>query len=431
MKPEIKERIAQIRRGAVPSGYRKAAVGIIPSDWTQASVGEVCEINPSRSKTPDSVVTFLGMADVSEDGRILNAKTTDYAKVSKGFTPFLRGDILVAKITPCFENGKGADTSELPTAQGFGSTEFHVLRSKICSKFVFYHTSSYEFRKKLETEMSGSAGQKRVQTDSIASYLLPLPPLEEQRRIAEILTTQDKIIALKERRLAEKRRQKTFLAQRLLTGKTRLPGFDGEWQRTTLGAVTQKEKEKNINFQYSLVLSNSAQHGIVPQSEQFSKEIANEENIDRYYIVRNGFFVYNPRISVTAPCGPIHMNETGNTGVMSPLYTVFSIRSVDKVDVLFLKLYLESTSWHKYMKSVANYGARHDRMNVSDDDFFLMPIPLPNLKEQQAIAEVLTCADREIEALQRDLELEKRKKKALMQLLLTGVVRVNSRRRSA
>ena len=83
------------------------------------------------------------------------------------------------------------------------------------------------------------------------------------------------------------------------------------------------------------------------------------------------------------------------------------------------------------MKSVANYGARHDRMNVSDDDFFLMPIPLPNLKGQQAIAEVLTCADREIEALQRDLELEKRKKKALMQLLLTGVVRVNSRRRSA
>ena len=88
MKSEIKERIAQIRRGAVPSGYRKAAVGIIPSDWTQASVGEVCEINPPRSKTPDSVVTFLGMADVSEDGRILNAKTTDYAKVSKGFTPF-------------------------------------------------------------------------------------------------------------------------------------------------------------------------------------------------------------------------------------------------------------------------------------------------------------------------------------------------------
>lgn len=267
--------------------------------------------------------------------------------------------------------------------------------------------------------------------EKLKALTLPLPPLEEQRRIAEILTTQDKIIALKERRLAEKRRQKTFLAQRLLTGKTRLPSFDGEWQRTTLGAVTQKEKEKNTNFQYSLVLSNSAQHGIVPQSEQFSKEIANEENIDRYYIVRNGFFVYNPRISVTAPCGPIHMNETGNTGVMSPLYTVFSIRSVDKVDVLFLKLYLESTSWHKYMKSVANYGARHDRMNVSDDDFFLMPIPLPNLKEQQAIAEVLTCADREIEALQRDLELEKRKKKALMQLLLTGVVRVNSRRRSA
>ena len=77
------------------------------------------------------------------------------------------------------------------------------------------------------------------------------------------------------------------------------------------------------------------------------------------------------------------------------------------------------------MKSVANYGARHDRMNVSDEDFFLMPIPVPSLDEQHAIATFLMAADREIELLRQDLEQEKQKKKALMQLLLTGIVRVN------
>ncbi|MBQ7112048.1 MAG: restriction endonuclease subunit S [Thermoguttaceae bacterium] len=420
MKSEIKERIAQIRRGAVPSGYRKAAVGIIPSDWTQASVGEVCEINPPRSKTPDSVVTFLGMADVSEDGRILNAKTTDYAKVSKGFTPFQRGDVLVAKITPCFENGKGADTADLPTAQGFGSTEFHVLRSKICSKFVFYHTSSYEFRKKLETEMSGSAGQKRVQTDSIASYLLPLPPLEEQRRIAEILTTQDKIIALKERRLAEKRRQKTFLAQRLLTGKTRLPGFDGEWTRTTLGAVLKEGSKTRVadTSEYRKITVKLNFKGL--EFTKTSREMADKRP---FYIRRKNEIIVGKQNYFNGSVAVVTDEFDGcicSNAIMS--------FSVVNANVNFVASYISQENFLKKYEMLANGTGQKE---LSEKDFLGFVIEIPTLQEQQAIAEVLTCADREIAALQRDLELEKRKKKALMQLLLTGVVRVNSRLRSA
>ncbi|MBQ2788617.1 MAG: restriction endonuclease subunit S [Thermoguttaceae bacterium] len=431
MKSEIKGRIAQIRRGVVPSGYRRLGSEIVPSDWTKnvfAKLGVSASKLVDPKEEPYLHMPYIGAENIERDtGRILPTQTAEELGLVSGKFCFDSESIVYSRIRP------NLNKVCVPTFVGICSSDCSSIKPtpRILKDYLFHLMQTRVFGQRALVRCTGT-GMPRINREDLNGVVLCYPPhIEEQRRIAEILTTQDKIIALKERRLAEKRRQKTFLAQRLLTGKTRLPGFDGEWQRTTLGAVTQKEKEKNTNFQYSLVLSNSAQHGIVPQSEQFSKEIANEENIDRYYIVRNGFFVYNPRISVTAPCGPIHMNETGNTGVMSPLYTVFSIRSVDKVDVLFLKLYLESTSWHKYMKSVANYGARHDRMNVSDDDFFLMPIPLPNLKEQQAIAEVLTCADREIETLQRDLELEKRKKKALMQLLLTGVVRVNSRRRSA
>ena len=122
MTPEVKERIEQIRHGNVPEGYKKTAAGIMPKTWRQVRIGGVCVVNPLRPKKQEERVTFLGMADVSEEGRLINPNIVDYTKVSKGFTPFERGDILVAKITPCFENGKGADTNALPTQQGYGST---------------------------------------------------------------------------------------------------------------------------------------------------------------------------------------------------------------------------------------------------------------------------------------------------------------------
>lgn len=211
--------------------------------------------------------------------------------------------------------------------------------------------------------------------------------------------------------------------QQLLTGKKRLPGFSEEWKIKPLNKLTEKQKKKNSGFQYHLVLSNSAQHGIVSQDQEFDKEIANEERIDGYYIVLPGAFVYNPRISVTAPCGPINVNETGETGIMSPLYTVFTISS-PQISQDFLKYYFQSSCWYKYVKGVANYGARHDRISISDGDFFDMPIPLPTKEEQSYIAKVLSASNREIELLQQDIEQEKQKKKALMQLLLTGIVRV-------
>ena len=109
---------------------------------------------------------------------------------------------------------------------------------------------------------------------------------------------------------------------------------------------------------------------------------------------------------------------------MSPLYTIFTIFSPE-INQDYLKYYFQSSCWYKYVKGVANYGAWHDRISISDEDFFAMPIPLPPNEEQAAIAKVLSTADRELDLLQQDIEQEKQKKKALMQLLLTGIVRVN------
>lgn len=115
----------------------------------ECEIGEVCKINPKQDKISESQVVFLGMADISETGSVVSQRLVDFSHIQSGFTAFRRGDILIAKITPCFENGKGAYTDNLLSEHGFGSTEFHVLRtnSKVNAKYIFYHTVSENFER--------------------------------------------------------------------------------------------------------------------------------------------------------------------------------------------------------------------------------------------------------------------------------------------
>jgi type I restriction enzyme S subunit len=139
------------------------------------------------------------MAAVSEDGQIDFEEQREARQVKKGYTYFERGDVLIAKITPCFENGKAARTDTLAHAVGFGSTEFHVLRpnEEIDESYLFYLIWNSRFREVGASNMTGSAGQKRVPADFLKRLQIPLPPLDEQRRIAAIL---DKADALRRKR---------------------------------------------------------------------------------------------------------------------------------------------------------------------------------------------------------------------------------------
>lgn len=190
----------------------------------ECEIGEVCKINPKQDKISESQVVFLGMADISETGSVVSQSLVDFSHIQSGFTAFRRGDILIAKITPCFENGKGAYTDNLLSEHGFGSTEFHVLRtnSKVNAKYIFYHTVSEKFRKKLEREMTGSAGQKRVPAISIQKYKIFLPSSNEQNFIIEILSTADHEIDLLQKSIDAEKQKKKALMQLLLTGKVRV-----------------------------------------------------------------------------------------------------------------------------------------------------------------------------------------------------------------
>lgn len=152
---------------------------------------DVVEINPATrgGDVLEKEVCFVAMADVSESGRIASFQTRALREVSKGYTSFCKGDVLLAKITPCFENGKAAVVECLESSVGFGSTEFHVLRpsNKIDARFLFHLVWNPRFRRLGAKRMTGSAGQKRLPTAFLAEYEFGLPQLAEQKRIVAIL----------------------------------------------------------------------------------------------------------------------------------------------------------------------------------------------------------------------------------------------------
>lgn len=141
----------------------------------------------------DDVASFLPMAAVSEDGHINFEEERTIRDVKKGYTFFERGDVLLAKITPCFENGKAARTTSLRNSFGFGSTEFHVIRAsdEIDTSYLFHMLWNSRLRTIGANNMTGSAGQKRVPVDFLKRLEIPLPTIDEQRRIAAILDKAD------------------------------------------------------------------------------------------------------------------------------------------------------------------------------------------------------------------------------------------------
>ncbi|MEY0273347.1 restriction endonuclease subunit S [Providencia rettgeri] len=214
-----------LREDGTPKGTKPSELGEIPEDWEILGLGALFQ--PSVSKKPikpKSLVSFVGMQDVTEQAQLSTQHLLAIENVKSGFTYFERGDVLVAKITPCFENGKGCHTETLSTDIGFGSTEFHVLRAtdNSDSRFIYYWSNRNVFRKSLESEMVGSAGHRRVPLSAIAKYTIPVPPKEEQTAIATILSDMDAEIQALEQRLGKTRQIKQGMMQELLTGKTRL-----------------------------------------------------------------------------------------------------------------------------------------------------------------------------------------------------------------
>lgn len=265
-------------------------------------------------------------------------------------------------------------------------------------------------------------GQKVLSFLNLQKMNIRVPSYDEQKKISQYFEQLDNLITLHQRKCEDTKKLKKFMLQKLFpkdgesAPEIRFEGFTDAWEQRKLSEIADKVSEKNKNNEYNEPLTNSAEQGIISQKDYFDREVVNEDNLDGYYIVRDNDFVYNPRVSVSAPVGPINRNRLGRNGVMSPLYTVFRTHDID---AMYLEYYYKTTKWHRFMKLNGDSGARFDRFTISSTLFMEMPIPYPSIEEQEKIGGYFDSLDKLITLHQRKLdELQKLKKFMLQSMFV-------------
>lgn len=433
MTPEIKQRIEQICRGEVPEGYKKGKLGIVPEEWNETSFSTLFT---STSDYTDDLDTYPLYSLTIEDG--ITPKTEQYERSH------------LVKKEDSYKIVRPNDYAYNPMNLRFGAVARHkgdmpVAVSGYYDIFTTVFESDLPFMDSFLTcgpmityynrVSTGSLVEKqRVHFSQFLEFMLPLPSINERTKIAAILTTQDKVIELKEKRLAEKQRQKKYLMQQLLTGKKRLPGFSGQWeikgfnQVFTFGATNTFSREcmcedstgvKNIHYGDILVRYGE----VLKLSEQEIPSLLSDIGAKITTFVDDGDVVIADTAEDLTAGKVVEVQETHGKKVAAGLHTMLCKPIKGCFAPGWLGYYMNSETYHKQL---VPYIAGVKVMSISKGNIVKTHILVPPIEEQTAIVKVFSTTDHEIDLLQRDIEQEKQKKKALMQLLLTGIVRVKT-----
>lgn len=418
MNPTIKARIESIRRGEVPEGYKRTKIGIVPNEWGNVLFSTLIE---SFSVYTEDLEKYPLYSLTIEEG--ITPKTERYersflVKKKNAYKVMRPNDFAYNPMNLRFGAVARYKGEKLISVSGY--YDIFTTKSKLDLEFmdnflIFDNMITYYNK----VSIGSLIEKQRVHFSNFLNFELPLPPPTERNRIAEILAGQDRVIALKEKLLAEKQKQKKYLMQQLLTGKKRLPGFSGEWKKVKLGkCLDEVDLRTTVNNEYDIL--SVTKDGIVRQTEHFNRQIASTNNIGYKIIKKNqvAFSVLNLWM------GSVDVLQNAQIGIISPAYKVFNC-VIENLLADFAKYFLRSYEVIWLYNINSETGASVVRKNLDIQSLFNCDIVLPSLNEQTAIAEILSTADKEIELLQKDIEQEKLKKKSLMQLLLTGIVRVD------
>jgi restriction endonuclease S subunit len=379
------------------TAYKDTSIGKIPADWEVKKLGEVVKL--SSGKTKPILNNGMGQYPVFGGNGIMGysesynytGETVIIGRVGEycGITRYVD--------EPCWITDNALYAKEI--AEG-------VKPIYLAYKLQQLNLSRYRSK----------GGQPLISQTMINPISLPLPPLSEQKRIAEVLSTWDQAIQLTEQLIRQKEQRKKWLMQNLLTGKMRLKGFSGESQFRVLGKFITEVSDRNKNGEIKNVLSVTNSKGFINQAEQFEREVASAD-VSNYKIVRKGQFAYNPsRVNV----GSLDLLRKFDIGILSPMYVVFETDQKNLIpEYLF---YLLKTNW--FYGHIPMFVQGSVRDSLSFDGLCGMKFFIPSIEEQTAIAEVLQTAEKEIELRKAKAEKLKEQKKGLMQQLLTGRVRL-------
>ena len=408
MTPEVKERIEQIRHGIVPEGYKKTATGISPNSWNEVRLSEV--------------VDFL-------DDRRIPIKEND--RVSGNY-PYYGASGIIDHVADYIFDGEyillgedGANILERSTPLAFRvsgkcwiNNHAHVLSPK-AEYHIDYLTNYLESLSYVKYN-SGTA-QPKLNQDTCQKIPVVCGSYAEQAQTADILTTQDTVIHLKEKLLSEKQRQKKYLMQQLLSGKKRLLGYNQKWTKTRLGAISSMSSGGTPLSQISDYYGDRYVWVSISDMSASGKYIVSSEK----KLTQKGFDNCSAKLY---PIGTILFAMYASIGACAisnveccSSQAILGIEVSEQVLNEFLYYFL--LNGRDEFKKLSQASSQP---NLNKKIVESIAINLPPLDEQERIVDILSKMDQNCDLLIRDIEQEKQKKKALMQLLLTGIVRVNA-----
>lgn len=400
MTPEIKQRIEQIRRGEVPERYVKTALGLAPANWKRYTFGDIYteRKEPGDENLPLLMVSIhSGVSDGEVDAAELPKQVKRIEDKSQ-YKKAVSGD-LVFNMMRAWQGAIGTVRTTGMVSPAYIAAE---PNDKVYPLFMDYYSRTPQMINQIDRQSYGVTDfRKGLYWDSFAPIGCILPPIEEQQKIAAILTTQDKVIELKEKRLAEKQRQKKYLMHRFFV--------DANGKKIRLGQIAnvimgQSPSSTSYNEQMEgmpLIQGNGDIEGRNTHPRMYTTQPTK--------ICKKGDIL----ISVRAPVGSVSRSSMnacigrGMCAVDAGIYQNYVYQYL---------IYFEG-KWGK-----VSQGSTFE--SISGDEIRKLKTLIPD--NMQHIEKILSTADREIDLLRQDIEQEKQKKKALMQLLLTGIVRVKT-----
>ena len=395
--------------------YKQTELGLIPEDWELKKLGKVGEIDKkSLNSNTDKEYEFdyISLSDVDSDQFSIKTSKQKFKNApSRARRIVKKGDVLLSTVRP---NLEGFTIIRDEVKDLIASTGFAVITSKneLHNEYLFNFLFSNIIKRQFHKLLVGS-NYPAINSSDVKNLKIPLPPLSEQKKIADCLSTWDVAIEKQNALINALTDRKKALMQQLLTGKKRLPGFSGEWKEVKLGEIIIDYKEKpNDNNNYEILTS--SKNGLMKQTDYYGdNRITNRTDAD-YNVIPNGFITYRSRSD--DGLFTFNLNDLGVIGLISGYYPVFSFA---KSNTQFLLSFLN------YFKSkLIKYAIGTSQLVLSINALKEAKFKLPSLEEQTAIAEILATADRELQLQKEKLAQLQTQKKGLMQVLLTGKKRL-------
>ena len=396
------------------------------SDWQVKKLSDLVEFNPTERLPKGAIAKKISMD-------MLQPYTKDVFQYElqpyNGGAKFRNGDTIMARITPCLENGKVSKVNILTKDEvGFGSTEYIVLRAipnVSDPDFIYYLTISDFVRAPAIKSMVGSSGRQRVQQNVLETLELPIPPYDEQKKIAAILSALDEKIATNRAINDNLEQQAASLYFSMFVSYDYYANMEFEdsefgripkgWQVLSLDDVTINIRDRVHNNNYRVL--SALNSGILqPSDEYFTKQVFSKD-ISNYIIVAENDFAYNPaRVNI----GSLGINDLGYTGCVSPVYVVFRTENNYQN---FMRFFVKSKRFQEEVKTRAS-GSVRQAMNYAD--FSLIRLVYPPKSAIDEFNDMVEPIWKNIKHLRQENEKLSELRDSLLPKLMSGEIDVSA-----